>query len=131
VATESAEARFGSHAPLTRHIIRRAWVFGGLISGPPDPSFAKEAKLNWLLRQLLGFLSAGIRRKAQRKQVSYSFPFMRASGEQLQRISLLVESGALRPVIDKVYSLVAAKDALAYVDTGRSKGKVVIKVFEP
>src|SRR4051812_48890897 len=57
VATESAEARFGSHAPLTRHIIRRAWVFGGLLSGPPDRSFAEEAKLNWLLRQLLGFLS--------------------------------------------------------------------------
>jgi NADPH:quinone reductase-like Zn-dependent oxidoreductase len=100
------------------------------ISGPPDPTFAEEAKLNWLIKQVLRVLSASIRRKAQRKQVSYSFLFMRSSGEQLQRISSLVESGALQPVIDKIYSLVAAKDALAYVDTGRSRGKVVIKVLE-
>lgn len=101
------------------------------ISGPPDLTFAKELKLGWLLTQLLRILSADIQRKSERKRVSYSFLFMKASGEQLQRISSLLESGALRPVIDKVYSLDAAKDALAYVDAGRSKGKVVIKVLEP
>jgi NADPH:quinone reductase-like Zn-dependent oxidoreductase len=101
------------------------------ISGPPDLNFARESKLNWPLKQSLRILSAGIRRKAARKHASYSFLFMKASGEQLQRVSSLLESGAVRPVIDKVYSLDAAKDALAYVDAGRSKGKVVIKVIEP
>jgi NADPH:quinone reductase-like Zn-dependent oxidoreductase len=101
------------------------------LSGPPDLEFAKELKLNWLFRLLFRILSAGIRRKARRKGVRYSFLFMKASGEQLQRISALLESGAVRPVIDKVYPLDAAKDALAYVDAGRSKGKVVIKVFDP
>jgi NADPH:quinone reductase-like Zn-dependent oxidoreductase len=53
------------------------------ISGPPDAEFAKDIGANWFLQQLMGLLSFGIRRKAKRHRVSYSFLFMRANGEQL------------------------------------------------
>jgi NADPH:quinone reductase-like Zn-dependent oxidoreductase len=99
------------------------------ISGPPDPALADELKLGWLLKQVLRMLSASVRRKAKRKHVAYSFLFMRACGAQLQHISSLVEAGAIRPVIDRTFSLDITREALAYVDTGRSKGKVVIEVF--
>lgn len=98
------------------------------ISGPPDPAFAKEIGLNWLLKMVMFFLSNGIRKKAKRLGVNYSFLFMRAEGDQLSRITELIKSGIIRPVIDKVFPFDAVNDALAYVESGRAKGKVVVKV---
>jgi len=98
------------------------------ISGPPDPAFFREQGLNWALRLALRPLSARVRRKAKARDVSYSFLFMRADGEQLGRITALVEAGVLRPVVDRVFPFEALNDALAYLDTGRAKGKVVVKL---
>ncbi|NTG05847.1 NADP-dependent oxidoreductase [Rhizobium rhizogenes] len=98
------------------------------ISGPPDPEFARENGSGWLLRQVMGALSFGIRRKSKRHGVSYSFLFMKPSGEQLGQIAALIETGAIRPVIDRVFPFEKTNEALAYVETGRAKGKVVIAV---
>lgn len=98
------------------------------ISGPPDPEFAREKGLNLVLRTLLRLLSHDIRSKARRRGVDFSFLFMRAQGDQLNKITALIESGAIRPVIDRVFPFEATNEALAYVETGRAKGKVVIKV---
>ena len=54
--------------------------------------------------------------------------FMRASGDQLREIGSLIESGIIRPVMDRVFPFESTKEALAYVETGRAKGKVVVKV---
>lgn len=99
------------------------------ISGPPDPEFAEDIKAPWFVKQVMRVLSSGIRRKAQRSGVSYSFLFMKASGNQLRQITKLVESGVIRPVVDKVFPFASTNDALAYVESGRAKGKVVIKVL--
>jgi NADPH:quinone reductase-like Zn-dependent oxidoreductase len=98
------------------------------ISGPPDVGFAKAQGLNWFLRQVMRLLSLGIRRKAKRLGVSYSFLFMRADGEQLGKITSLIEAGVIRPIVDRVFPFEATNDALGYVDAGRSKGKAVVKV---
>jgi len=60
--------------------------------------------------------------------VRYSFLFMRAQGQQLSEITSLIESGVIRPVVDKVFPFEKTAEALAYVETGRAKGKVVISV---
>lgn len=98
------------------------------ISGPPDPDFAKDLGLGWMLRQVMRFLSYGIRRKARRHRVSYSFLFMRANGDQLGEITSLIDSGVIRPVVDRIFPFESTREALAYVDKGRARGKVVIKV---
>lgn len=98
------------------------------ISGPPDPDFARQAGLNLLLRQLMRLLSFGIRRKAKGRGVRYSFLFMRADGGQLGQITALIEAGIIRPVVDRVFPFEATNDALAYTETGRSKGKVVVRL---
>jgi len=98
------------------------------ISGPPDPAFAKANELGWILEQATRALSLGIRKKAKRVGVSYSFLFMRADGAQLAKITSLIESGVILPVIDRVFPFEATNEALAYIETGRSKGKVVVKV---
>jgi len=96
------------------------------ISGPPDVAFAKENGLNWLLQQIMCLLSLGIRRKAKRRGISYSFVFMRAQGEQLRKITALIESGVVRPVLDRTFPFQATNAAMDYLATGRAKGKIVI-----
>jgi alcohol dehydrogenase len=98
------------------------------ISGPPDAAFAREFGLSWPLVQVMRLLSWRTRTQAKRHDVDYSFLFMRPDGAQLQQITALVEAGSIKPVIDKVFPFEAMQDALAYVETGRAKGKVVVKV---
>lgn len=98
------------------------------ISGPPDPEFGREIAAPGFVKLVLRLLSSGIRRKAQGRGIDYSFLFMKASGSQLQEITRLIEAGAIRPVIDKVFPFDATNEAMAYVEAGRAKGKVVIKL---
>lgn len=99
------------------------------ISGPPDVPFAKSLRLNLFLRFVMRMLSRGIVKKAKRRGVDYAFLFMRADGRQLAEIARLIESGAIRPVVDKVFPFAETTEALAYVETGRAKGKVVIQLL--
>jgi alcohol dehydrogenase len=98
------------------------------ISGPPDPEFAKDMGSSWILKQVMRLLSYRIRNRARRHRVSYSFLFMRASGDQLREIGCLIDSGNIRPVVDRVFPFESTNEALAYVGKGRAKGKVVVKV---
>jgi len=98
------------------------------ISGPPDPDFAKQNGFGWLLQQVMRLLSSGIRRKSKRRGIGYSFLFMTANGGQLGKITSLIAAGAIRPVMDRVFLFEKTNEALAYVETGRAKGKVVIAV---
>lgn len=96
------------------------------ISGPPDVRFAKSLGLNPVLRFVMRMLSRGIVKKARRRGVDYAFLFMRADGRQLAEIATLIDAGVIRPVVDKVYPFAQTADALAYVETGRAKGKIVV-----
>jgi NADPH:quinone reductase-like Zn-dependent oxidoreductase len=98
------------------------------ISGPPDPDFAREQGLNWFVQKVISLLSFGIRRKAKSRQISYSFLFMRANGEQLSQITSLIEAGNIRPIMDRVFPFESTNEAMAYVETGRAKGKVIITI---
>jgi len=98
------------------------------ISGPPDPEFARQLGLGRMLELVMRLLSFRIRRQAKRSQVDYSFLFMRASGDQLRQIGSLIDAGAIRPVLDRVFPFESTKEAMAHVETGRAKGKVVVKV---
>jgi NADPH:quinone reductase-like Zn-dependent oxidoreductase len=96
------------------------------LSGPPTPEFAKRQGLNWLLQQVMRLLSLGVRRKARAHGVRYDFLFMRADGGQLAKLTALVEAGAIRPVIDRLFPFDQTNEAFAYLDTGRAKGKVAV-----
>lgn len=98
------------------------------ISGPPDPEFAKAIAVPGFVKLVIRLLSSGVRRKARGLGVAYSFLFMKASGSQLREITRLIDAGAIRPVVDKVFPFESTNEALAYVEAGRAKGKVVIKV---
>ncbi len=103
---------------------------GTLVSlvGPPTPEFAQKIGLAWYLRWITSLLSGTVKRKAKKLGVHYSFLFMRAEGNQLSEITALIETGKIRPVVDKIFQFEQTNDALAYVESGRAKGKVVVKV---
>jgi len=101
------------------------------ISGPPDAAFARSIGASWVLRMVMGALSRRIRAQAKRRQVQYSFLFMRADGGQLAKITSLIDKGVIRPVVDRVFPFASTKEAMAYVEAGRAKGKVVVSMKEP
>jgi alcohol dehydrogenase len=101
------------------------------ISGPPDPAFAKEFGAGFLLSFAMRLMSMRIRRLARSRGVEYQFFFMRPSGTQLRELGALIDAGKLRPVVDRSFPFEQLKDALSYVETGRAKGKVVLKGSEP
>jgi NADPH:quinone reductase-like Zn-dependent oxidoreductase len=98
------------------------------ISGPPTPDFAKKIGTPWFVKIILSLISSGIRRKAKKLNVDYSFLFMRAQGDQLAQITDLITAGVIEPVIDKVFPFAQTNEALEYVESGHAKGKVVIKI---
>jgi NADPH:quinone reductase-like Zn-dependent oxidoreductase len=103
---------------------------GQLISltGPPTPEFATAIGLPWHLKLITKLLSSGIKKKAKKLNTNFMFLFMRAEGKQLGEITKLIEAGVIKPVIDKVFPFEQTNEALAYVETGRSRGKVVVKL---
>ena len=46
----------------------------------------------------------------------------------MREIASLIDSGAIHPVVDRVFPFESTKDALTYVEKGRAKGKVIVKV---
>ena len=100
------------------------------IAGPPDPGFAREIGANPVVRLATALLSARTRLRARRCHVRYSFLFMKASGEQLRAIAALADAGTIRPVIDRIFPFESTKDAMAYVESGRAKGKVVVTMAD-
>ena len=67
-----------------------------------------------------------MRRKARQLDVRYSFLFMKASGSQLREITRLIDAEAIHSVIDRVFPFASTNEALAYVEAGHAKGKVVV-----
>lgn len=96
--------------------------------GPPDPAFAEARGMNFLMKFVFGLMSGKIRRMASKQRVEYSFLFVRPDGEQLAEIATLLESGQIRPVIDKVFAFNDAIEALTYLEQGRAKGKIVVRM---
>ena len=98
------------------------------ISGPPDVAFSKKLGLNFFLKAVMFLLSFNTKKLAKKQNVDYSFLFMEANGKQLRQISKLIETGIIKPTLDKIFPFEQTNDALNYVDSGRAKGKVIIKI---
>ena len=99
--------------------------------GPPDAAFARARGMHFMLTLVFGLLSRKIIGLARRRGASYAFHFVRPDGGQLAQIGALLEAGAIRPVIDRVFPFLEAKQALAYLAQGRARGKVVVQLPQP
>ena len=97
------------------------------VVGPPDPAFAGQLGRP-LLKPVMTLLSRNVRAQARRLGVRYSFFFMRANGTQLKTLATLYDAGSLRPVLDRSFAFDDTVGAMAHVEHGRAKGKVVVVV---
>ena len=101
---------------------------GGLaisVVGPPDAAFAEQVGRP-LLKPVMALMSRKVRARARKLGVRYSFFFMRADGAQLKMLAALYDAGTLRPVLDRTFPFDETLDAMAYVEQGRAKGKIVV-----
>ena len=105
---------------------------GGVVvsinSSTPSPAFARSWGLNPVIVLAIRVRSRKALAAARKHGARYEYLFVEAHGEQLTEITRLVESGAIKPLVDKVFPLEQVRDALAYSESGRATGKVVIKV---
>lgn len=98
------------------------------ISAPPDPKFAEENNMNWIMKLGVRFMSSKVRRQAKKYGVDYSFLLMHSSKTQLEQITKLIEAGTIKPVMDKIYPFEETNKAFEHIESGHAKGKVVIKI---
>lgn len=98
------------------------------IGGTPSASFARQWGLNPFLVFAIGLMSRKATAAARARKARFEYLFMRPDGSQLAQIAQLVESGIIKPLVDKVFALEQVHEALAYSESGRATGKVIIKV---
>jgi alcohol dehydrogenase len=98
------------------------------IGGTPSAAFARSWGLNPIIVLVIGIMSRKATAAARARNARFEYLFMRPDGDQLREITRLVEGGVIAPVVDKVFPLDQVRDALAYSESGRATGKVVIAV---
>jgi alcohol dehydrogenase len=94
----------------------------------PDARYAREIGKNALVRLAFAFVSRKATSAAQRTGVHYRFFIIEPDGEQLRALAELVDAGKLQPRVERVFPLAEAKEALAQLALGRTRGKIVIQV---
>jgi alcohol dehydrogenase len=98
------------------------------LSGPPDRDFARREGKGFLIRAAIWLISRKVYAASAEAGASYCWFFTEPSGEQLREIAGLVDAGAIKPVIDREFAFEQLPDALTYLEAGRARGKVVLKV---
>ncbi len=97
--------------------------------GPLDAAFASDRGLNFLMKIVFRLMSRKIIHQAKQVDAKYSFLFVHPDGQQLAEIGKIIDAGHISPVIDKIFPFDQTKQALAYLEEGRAKGKVVVNIF--
>ncbi|MEO8585552.1 MAG: NAD(P)-dependent alcohol dehydrogenase [Acidobacteriota bacterium] len=103
-----------------RHALKADGTYVGIGGGGPNDGkwagplirLMKVPIVSWFVSQKLGFL------------------FAKLTKQDLTALGELIQSGKVKPVIDKRFGLADVPEALKYLEKGHARGKVVI-VVEP
>ncbi|WP_456274752.1 NADP-dependent oxidoreductase [Bacillus sp. AK031] len=98
------------------------------VSGLPNARFGREYGSGIFKTLLFSVASHKLTSLEKKHKVQYSFLFMKPSGEQLRIIADYIESGKIKPVIDRVFPFEDAQKAMEYAESGRAKGKIIVKI---
>ena len=108
-------------------LVKRGGVVISL-SGPPDRDFARREGAGLLVRIAVWLMGRKVYAASAAAGARYEWSFTQSNGDQLRDIAALVESGAIKPVVDREFAFEQLPAALAYLEAGRARGKVVLKV---
>ena len=117
----------GDEINKSLRILKPSGIVVSLV-GPLDADFGRARGMGALFVFLFRLMSFWVLRQARKLHVRYSFLFVRPNGSQLSEIGELLRAGTIRPVVDRVFPFDQVKEALAYLETGRAKGKVVVQM---
>lgn len=98
------------------------------VSGLPNARFGKEYGSGFFKTLLFSAASYKLTKLEKKHNVQYSFLFMKPSGEQLRIIANFIETGKIKPIIDQVFPFEDAQKAMEYAESGRAKGKIIVKI---
>ncbi|PGA98249.1 NADP-dependent oxidoreductase [Bacillus toyonensis] len=98
------------------------------VSGIPNARFGKEFGSEFFKTLLFSLASKKLTALEKKHNVQYSFLFMKPSGDQLRIIADYIEAGKIKPVIDRVFPFEDAQKAMEYSESGRAKGKIIVKI---
>jgi alcohol dehydrogenase len=98
------------------------------IAGLPNARFGKEYGTGFFKTSLFRIATLKITKLEKQYNVKYTYLFMKPSGEQLSIITELIESEKIKPVIDRIFSFENAQKAMEYSESGRAKGKIILKI---
>ena len=108
-------------------IMKPGGVLLSLRTGP-NKRFAQDHGFQGWKQKLFALAGAKYDKKAKKKGVQYRFIFVRSDGEQLEKITKIVEEHKIEPVVDPlVFRIEDINKALDLVANGHTKGKVVIQ----
>ncbi len=102
------------------------------VAGMPEPLTASRDMglgLGW--RTLFWAASFSLRRRARRHGARYRFLYMHPSGEDLSELARLSDTGAVKVILDSVYPFERIADAMAKLEAGHAKGKIVVTMPNP
>ncbi|WP_125764016.1 NADP-dependent oxidoreductase [Companilactobacillus hulinensis] len=98
-----------------------------LIMGP-NRRFAQGRNLGFVKTTMFSIAGNKIDKQAKKADAEYHFIFVRSDGDQLKKITKIVEENNIEPAVDPTeFKLADINDALDFVANGHPKGKVVIR----
>jgi alcohol dehydrogenase len=108
-------------------VVKRGGVVISL-SGPPDRDFARREGAGLLVRVAVWLMGRKVYAASAKAGAAYCWFFTESNGDQLREIAELIDSGAIKPMIDREFAFDQLPAALTYLEAGRARGKVVLRV---
>ncbi|WP_143762712.1 MULTISPECIES: NADP-dependent oxidoreductase [Paenibacillus] len=94
----------------------------------PNKRFAEDLGFSGWKQKLFTIAGAKYDHKAKKKKIQYHFIFVRSDGEQLKKITKIIEDNGIVPAVDPTeFHIEDINEALNFVAEGHPKGKVIIR----
>lgn len=95
----------------------------------PNRMFAKRNGFPWLKKVLFTLAGSKFDSAARKQGKEYRFMFVRSSGDQLKRVTEIVEKYHIIPDLDsRIFSLSQVNEALELMSKGKLNGKIIIQM---
>ena len=95
----------------------------------PNRMFAKRNGFSWLKTVLFTLAGSKYDSAARKQGKEYRFMFVRSSGDQLKRVTEIVEKYHIMPDIEsRTFSLSQVNETLELMANGKLNGKIIIKM---
>lgn len=98
------------------------------IAGLPEPQTAVDLGKGFLFKVLFFFVARKQLVAARRSRAQYRYMFMRPDGETLGKFAQEIDASKLKAFLYKTFDFASYAEAFDLQESGKAKGKIVIKI---